>query len=155
MTGQILIGIVLGPSVIGLLDRHTIEGLHPITHFALGLIAVQVGSHLNLSRLSGARKRLLYLILAEATITPLLVLVTLKVTNELELTDATWQLVLLLAMMAVSTAPATVLALVKETRSKGVFVKTLVAAVALNNIACIAMFEVAHAAARASFGGWR
>ena len=36
------------------------------------------------------------------------------------------------------------LAIVKETRSKGVYVRTLVAAVALNNIACIAAFEMAR-----------
>ena len=35
----------------------------------------------------------------------------------------------------------------RETRSRGVFVKTLIAAVALNNIACLFLFEVARSAA--------
>ena len=51
----------------------------------------------------------------------------------------------MLAAVAIATAPATTVAVVKETRSKGVFVKTLVAAVALNNMACIVLFEVARA----------
>ena len=64
--------------------------------------------------------------------------------------DVAWTTGLLLATIAISTAPATILAIVKETRSKGVFVKTLVAAVALNNIACILLFELAHSASLAS-----
>ncbi|MEM7516779.1 MAG: PTS sugar transporter subunit IIA, partial [Planctomycetota bacterium] len=48
--------------------------------------------------------------------------------------------------------PATIIALVKETHSKGVFVKTLVAAVALNNLACLTIFEAAFAAAKAAIG---
>jgi PTS system fructose-specific IIC component len=51
--------------------------------------------------------------------------------------------------MAVSTAPATVVALIKETRAKGVFVKTLIAAVAFNNISCIVLFSFARSIAAA------
>jgi mannitol/fructose-specific phosphotransferase system IIA component (Ntr-type) len=53
----------------------------------------------------------------------------------------------LLAAIAVSTAPATVVALIKENRARGVFVKTLSAAVALNNIACIVLFAIARTVA--------
>jgi mannitol/fructose-specific phosphotransferase system IIA component (Ntr-type)/Kef-type K+ transport system membrane component KefB len=55
-------------------------------------------------------------------------------------------LAVLLGTLAVSTAPATVVVLVRETRARGVFVKTLIAAVALNNMACLFLFEVARAA---------
>jgi PTS system fructose-specific IIC component len=52
---------------------------------------------------------------------------------------------LLFGAVSIATAPATIVALVRETRSKGVFVKTLIAAVALNNTACIVVFEVCRA----------
>ncbi|MCP4037699.1 MAG: hypothetical protein GY733_12235, partial [bacterium] len=52
----------------------------------------------------------------------------------------------LFAALAVSTARATIVALVRETRATGVFVKTVVAAVAINNMACIFLFEVARGA---------
>jgi PTS system fructose-specific IIC component len=147
VTGQILVGILMGPSVLEVFDRPTLEGLHPVTHFALGLIAVMVGSHLSFTRLRNATKRLARLLLLEATLTPGLVMLAARAVP-----GTTWELSVLLAAMAVSTAPATILAVVKETRSKGVYVKTLVAAVALNNMACICLFEVAHTAARASHG---
>lgn len=146
VTGQILAGILMGPSVVEVFDHETLEGLLPLTHFALGLIAVTVGNHLNYYRLRNARRRLGWLLLMEVTVTPALVLLVVLLG-----TDRGWQLGVLLAAMAISTAPATIIALVKEGRAKGVFVKTLVAAVALNNMACICMFEIAHAASRVSY----
>jgi len=145
VTGQILVGVALGPSVIGVFDVDSIHGLHPITDFALGLIAVKVGNHLNVRKLRNAGKRLVWLVALEATVTPGLVLAAITL---VPIEGATIEIGLLLAAMAVSTAPATIVALVGETRARGVFVKTLVAAVALNNIACIALFDTAHTAAR-------
>lgn len=142
VTGQILAGILLGPAVLDLFDAEVAHGLQPLTHFALGLIAVAVGNHLNLRRLRNAGKRLGLLVTLEATLTPTLVCGALLAGG----TD--WPLALLLGAMAISTAPATIVALVKETRSRGVMVKTLVAAVALNNLACIALFELARSISR-------
>ena len=147
VTGQILAGVLMGHAGLGLFDANALDGLEPLTHLALGLIAVTVGAHLNIQRLRNAGKRLVYLLLAESIVTPLAVFSALYF-----LPGSSPQLALLLAAIAIATAPATILAVVKETRSKGVFVKTLVAAVALNNMACIVLFEVARSAG-ASLGG--
>jgi len=141
VTGQIVAGIVLGPSVLHVLGHEAAEGLQPIVHFALGLIAVDVGTHLHLRRLRNAFRRLGLLLAAEVTITPLLVYMALVFGGRQD-----WTLGIMFGTLAISTAPATVLTIVKETRSKGVYVRTLVAAVALNNIACIALFEMAYSA---------
>ncbi len=147
VTGQILAGVLMGHAGLGLFDANALVGLEPLTHLALGLIAVTVGAHLNVQRLRNAGKRLVYLLLAESIVTPLAVFAALYF-----LPGSSPQLALLLAAIAIATAPATIVAVVKETRSKGVFVKTLVAAVALNNMACIVLFEVARSVG-ASLGG--
>jgi len=139
VTGQILAGVAIGRVGLDLFGEKALHGLQPLTHVALGLIAVTVGAHLNLQRLRNAGRRLFLLLLTEATITPLLVFLGIWATGIGSLTMA-----LLLAAVAVETAPATTIALVRETRSKGVFVKTLVAAVALNSMACIVLFEIAR-----------
>jgi len=144
VTGQILAGILLVQ--FGVFSGDDAHRLEPLIDFALGLMAVAVGSHLHFGRLKVARRRLVAQLVLEASITPLLVFSLVML-----LPNSSWQVAALLATIAVATAPATILALVKETRAKGVFVKTLVASVALNNLACICLFEVAHAAAAASF----
>ncbi|MCP4006953.1 MAG: hypothetical protein GY725_22465, partial [bacterium] len=141
ISGQIVAGVLLGQAGLGLFEREAVEALQPLTHFALALIGVTVGAHLNLARLRNAGKRLFYLLIAEATITPVLVGGVLYGLGDLSLTTG-----MLFAALAVSTAPATIVALVRETRATGVFVKTVIAAVAINNMACIFLFEVARGA---------
>ncbi|MEK7795713.1 MAG: PTS sugar transporter subunit IIA, partial [Candidatus Hydrogenedentota bacterium] len=48
---------------------------------------------------------------------------------------------LMAACLSVETAPATTLAIVRESRAKGPFVKTLLGVVSLDSIACILLFE--------------
>jgi len=142
VTGQIVAGILLALTLFTSADAHRLE---PIIDFALGLMAVAVGSHLQFGRLKVARRRLVAQVVLEATVTPAIVF-----TLVMLVPNSTWQVAALLASIAIATAPATTLALVKETRAKGVFVKTLVASVALNNLACICVFEMAHAITAAS-----
>jgi len=139
ITGQILGGALIGRSGFDLFGDDALSALQPLTHLALGLIAITVGAHLNIRRLRNAGKRLGFLMLTEATVTPLIVYATLRY-----VADAPLEVALLFATISIATAPATIVALVRETRSKGVFVKTLLAAVALNNVACIFLFELAR-----------
>ena len=143
VTGQILAGVLMGESVLKLLTAERLHSLDALVKFALGLMAVAVGSHLNFKRLRPARRRLFWLLLLEATLTPALVYC-----GVIAFSQTTWYTAILLAAIAISTAPATVLALVKETGSKGSFVMTLLAGVALNNLVCIVFFEIARTIAR-------
>ncbi len=145
VTGQIVAGILLGPSVLGLLDHEVARGLTPVVNFALGLIAMAVGSHLHIYRLEKALRRLGWLLVFEMLVPPLLVYAAVRLVG-----GGNWVFGLLLGTLAISTAPATIVALVKESRSRGLFVSTLMAAVALNNIACITLFELAYTAVVAS-----
>ncbi|MEZ6124126.1 MAG: cation:proton antiporter [Planctomycetaceae bacterium] len=139
VTGQIIAGVIMGATVMTSKNLHALK---PLVDFSLGLMAVAVGSHLNFRRLSVARFRLLWLLLLEATLTPLFVF-----TGLWFFSDNGWVTSLLLATVAISTAPATILAIVKDTASRGAFVTTLIAAVALNNLACIILFEIARTVA--------
>jgi Kef-type K+ transport system membrane component KefB/mannitol/fructose-specific phosphotransferase system IIA component (Ntr-type) len=144
ITGQILVGVVLGKAGFDLFTEESLHALRPITDFALGLMAVTVGAHLNIRRLRNAGRRLFLLLITEATVVPLMVFLAIwGVARE------SYGLAALFAASAIATAPATIVALVSEQHAKGTFVKTLVAAVALNNMACIFLFEVARASFRA------
>lgn len=147
VTGQILAGALMGEAGLRLFDPHALTGLAPLTHLALGLIAVTVGAHLNVPRLRNAGRRLSLLLLIDSTLTPLVVYFGLTV-----LADAPRPLALLLAAVATASAPATIISVIRESRAKGVFVKTLIAALALNDMAAIVLFEVARALGTTSWG---
>ena len=146
ITGQILAGVLLGGAGLHVFDKHVVEGLAPVTDFALGLMGVTIGAHLSIRRLRNAGMRLGILVVLELLLVPGLVLVGLLATG------IRWSEGLLFGTVAISTAPATIIAIVRETRSKGVFTKTLVAAVALNNISCIVLFELARVALHIDMG---
>jgi Kef-type K+ transport system membrane component KefB/mannitol/fructose-specific phosphotransferase system IIA component len=137
ITGQIIGGVAMGGVGLRIFSEDSLAGLEPLTDIALSLIAVTVGAHLHVGRLANAVRRLSFLLLAESTITPLLVFAVIY-----GIAGTSIELAMLIGAVSIATAPATTVALVRETRSKGVFVKTLIAAVALNNTACIVVFEI-------------
>lgn len=143
VTGQIIVGMLLGPSVANVLGHAEARQLETIVDFALGLMAVAVGSNLRLRQLTHAKRRLGLLLLCESTLTPVLVYLACRI-----LVGASAPVAVLLAVISISTAPATILAIARESRARGVFTKTLLVAVALNNLACITLFELARGTAR-------
>ena len=51
ITGQILAGVAMGPALLDVFGEEDLLAMRPMTHFALGLMAVTVGGHLNVRRL--------------------------------------------------------------------------------------------------------
>ncbi|MHC4262023.1 MAG: cation:proton antiporter, partial [Planctomycetota bacterium] len=156
VTGQILAGFLAGGFGLHLVDgKAALTILQPLNEFALALIAVAVGSHLNLRRLRNAGARLTLLLLGELTVLPLVVFAALYLGTDLGRGEIALGATLagLMAALAIETSPATTLALVKEARARGVLTKTLLASVALSNIACILVFELVQSAAGGSAEG--
>lgn len=140
VAGNILAGVALGPSLLGVFAEDTAIELDPVTNFIMGLITLIIGAHLNLRRIRSALRRILSIVLVEVTLTFGLVLAGAYWLG------TGWQTAILLAAIATATAPGTVLAVIKEERAKGLMVKTLLAGVALNNMLCILLFSIATAA---------
>ncbi len=145
VTGQIAVGVLLGPAVVGLFPHSLPSNFRGLTEFALALISVSAGTHLNFRRLRNAGKRLGFVVGFDAITTASVVFLAAFYIGKVP-----WPLALILATIAIETSPGTVLSVVNETRSEGTFVKTLVAAVALSDVACIVGFELAHSAGQAA-----
>ena len=139
VTGNLLAGVLIGPSAIGLLsDASLIDHGRPLSAYAMGLIAVRVGGHLSYRRIHNALRRIVAISLAEVIGAVVLVSLAARALG------FEWPWAVLLGTIAAATAPATTVALIRETRSKGPFVKTLLSVVAVDNILCIALFAFAH-----------
>ena len=135
ITGNILAGIIIGPPCLNLFSQTEVtDAFMPLSTFAMALITVSVGSHLSYRRIHNAMRRIVFIALGEAL--GALTLVTLLA----HLAGLDWPSAFVLGCLAVATAPATTLALVREQRAKGPFVKTLFSVVALDNMLCIMLF---------------
>ncbi len=152
VTGFILAGVVLGPSGFGLITIDSVG--HKLDHFtemALMLIAFGIGEHIELRRLGSIAKDVSYISVTQAVATFLIVTVSILITTFL--VNGIWsglqdQLVLslLLGAVAVATAPAAVLHVVRETGARGILTSTLMAVVAVDDGLAIMFFGIAIAA---------
>jgi mannitol/fructose-specific phosphotransferase system IIA component (Ntr-type)/uncharacterized membrane protein YadS len=135
VTGNILGGVIVGPACLGLIGTHEqLHDLEPLSTFAMSLVAVSIGGHLSYRRIHNSLKRIVSSSMLEVGFTFFSVLVAAR------LFKMDWPITLLLSAISASTAPATTIALIREVRAKGPFVKTLISVVALNNIICILLF---------------
>lgn len=141
ITGNILAGVILGPYALGRWlgitgGETTIESFQPISTFAMGLISVAIGGHLSYRRIHNALVRIVLIALFEVTLAVVLVVLAFRYF------DTDWPTALLLGALSAATAPATIVAIIRENRAKGSLVKTLLSVVAIDNILAIALFAV-------------
>ena len=135
VTGNILGGVVVGPACLGLIGTHEqLVSLQPLSTFAMSLVAVSIGGHLSYRRIHNSLRRIISISLLEVGCCVITVIAAAR------LVGMDWPTTCLLGGISASTAPATTIALIREMRAKGPFVKTLISAVALNNILCILLF---------------
>jgi Kef-type K+ transport system membrane component KefB len=136
ITGNILAGAALGLTLLSGTDAAQI--LQPLSTFAFCLIAVAAGGHFSYRRLHNALRRVLTIAGCEALGAFMLVYLALTTFG------ADWKIALILACLAVETAPATTVAIIRENHAKGPFVKTLLASVSVDSIVCILLFAFVH-----------
>ncbi|MEA1973823.1 MAG: cation:proton antiporter, partial [Candidatus Cloacimonadota bacterium] len=137
ITGQIFGGIVIGHYVLNVFSDANFEGFIPFTKFALGIIGLTIGSHFDLQKLHNSTGRILSIAFADVLIVPVLSFTFLKF-----VVNVNTDIALIVAAISTATAPGTIIHVVKEFRAKGIFSKTLLATVALNNIYTIVIFFI-------------
>ncbi len=135
ITGYIAAGIIIGNPVLKLISKQGFEGFQVINLLALGLMSITIGSHLNFHKLKISGKRVLAVFLGESFFAFSLVFLALYFGAAQPILIS-----LLIASISIATAPAATVAVVKETRSKGLLVNTMMPVVAMNNVFCILVF---------------
>lgn len=137
VTAQILGGVILGRYVLNIFQEEAFEAFVPITNFALGFIGLTIGSHMDFQKLRNAGKRISFIAVTDVLITPVIVFLAL-----FHIAHLSFEVSLLVAAISITTAPGSTLHIVREIRAKGIFTKTVLAVVALNNIFTILIFYV-------------
>jgi Kef-type K+ transport system membrane component KefB/predicted transcriptional regulator len=144
VTGYLLAGLVLGPSLASILHLtplipgDQLQRLDFLTSLGLSLIMFSVGSHFSLHALRKYGHRLLVASLLEAGITFLLVF------SAVVLLGAGVLPALFLGIMALNTAPGATQMVMRELRSEGELSELALILIGLNNLLGISLFVVAY-----------
>ena len=154
VTAYLFVGILLGsplmarlgsPGPVGAIaqaetpsqnDASHREPFEPLTKLAISLVLFNLGCQFPLARARKILRRVLRLSAGEMTVTFALVLVGLIALGQ------SWQGALLLAALALATAPATTILVLKETEAEGPLTEYTNSLVAINNLVAIVLFEV-------------
>jgi Kef-type K+ transport system membrane component KefB len=128
--------------------------LEPVSSLAIALVLFNMGCHFPLSSFQRIFKRLLPISLGELSATMLLVSggMTLLALF-LQDTWLNWQSAILFGALALATAPATTVLVLKENRSEGPLTEFATGLVALNNLASIVIFEMLFVLVQSTRGG--
>lgn len=146
VTGFIVAGLALGPSCFGVISMESLGNrLEHFTQIALMLIAFGIGEHIELRRLTGIGRDVGYISVVQALAAFVLVAAGVYVTSWLIGGESfsplnAFILSVLLGAVAVATAPAALLHVVREMGARGVLTSTLMAVVAVDDGIAIMIF---------------
>ena len=146
VTGYLLAGLLLGPSVLGILSEDFLTAVSVISDAALGFIAFSIGNEFKISYF----KRVGVTPIVIATLESLFAVVFVAAALLIAGFEASFSLVL--ASIAAATAPAATIMVIKQYRAKGPVTETLLSVVALDDATALIMYSVAIAVAKALTG---
>ena len=160
ITGYIVVGLILSPSVINLVPRETIDSMGIITSIALGIIAYAIGGSLRIESVRKLGRCIAWVTIFQAMAAWLIVTlgVVLLAPHILGVTQATvlhyyFPLAFVLGAIACATDPATILAITHEYRAKGPLTTTLLALVAIDDAVAVIAFAIAMGIAQSLASG--
>ncbi|MCR5686163.1 MAG: cation:proton antiporter [Lachnospiraceae bacterium] len=148
VTAYIVVGVLFGPYVLNLVPDEIVSGSAFLPDIALAFIAFSTGEFFKLSALRKNGSKVVAITLSEALLVAVLVFVVTFFILRLETV-----LCIVLAALSTSTAPASTMMTIRQTRAKGDFVDTLLQVMALDNMVAIVAFSVAISVAAASLSG--
>jgi len=142
LIGYMILGVILGPSILNLISEPTMEHLSFITEVALGFVAFSIGAELNLSSLRRLGMGIISIIFAESFAAFFVV------TAAVYLLTHDLPLALVFGAMAPASAPAGTVAVIQEYKAKGSLTKALYAVVGFDDGLAIIIFGFAAAFAK-------
>lgn len=148
VTGYILVGILIGPDVLGLITSQFVIHMDFVSDIALACIAFGVGKYFKLEELRKTGKEIFLITLAESFIAGIFVtLFTYCIFR------TSWDFSLLLGAVATATAPASTIMTIKQYHARGEFVRLLLQIVALDDAVCLLAFSFASAIVSSNVNG--
>lgn len=149
VTGYLVGGLIIGPSLIGIVGENELASLTIISNVALGFIAFSIGNEFKISYFKQVGPRPIIIAFVEAFFAVVFVFIAIIIyfiiTRQLNITN--FRFALVLSAIAAATAPAATFMVVKQYKAKGDLTDTLLSVVAIDDSAAIILFGLCVAAA--------
>ncbi len=148
ITGYIIVGIILGPSVAGVVPSPVIADLSILTDITLAVVAYLIGGSLRLDSLRGLGRSVLWItplqsLGAWALVTAVLAPAILWIVPDAPFWELAFPMALIVGAISSATAPAATMAIIRELRARGPLTTTLLAVVALDDGIAVIAFSLA------------
>ena len=148
VTAYIVCGILIGPFCLDLIPSEMVEGTEFLADIALAFIAFSTGEFFRFSKLKKNTGKVIVITLAESLLASLVVFLLTYWVLRLNLAFS-----VVLAALASATAPASTMMTIRQTKSKGDFVDTLLQVVAYDDIVALLAYSTAISIAVSSISG--
>ncbi len=149
ITGYLVAGIVMGPTVSGLLPEEAVADANElVTPIGLGIIAYLIGGSLSIAGLRESGRSIPAIVVLEGLFACVFVVLLMTLAGPLLLDEPEFDtenfvtMGILAGAISLATAPAATLALIEEAGARGRLVRTLLAVVAIDDGLAIIAFAV-------------
>ena len=146
VTGYLVAGLLIGPSVLGLLSSDFLEAVSIISKVALGFIAFSIGNEFKLTYFKQVGVSPVVIACLESLFAVVFVFLGLLISGQ----EVAFSLVL--GAIAAATAPAATIMVIKQYRARGPVTQTLLSVVAIDDATALILFSVSVAIAQAVMG---
>ena len=147
VTGYLIAGLLIGPSVLGIIPADTIESFTILSDVALGFIAFSIGNEFKISYFKRVGSTPIVIAIFESLFAVIFVVIALLVTGH----DLSFSLVL--GAIAAATAPAATIMVIRQYKAKGPMTETLLSVVAIDDATALFYFSICVAIANSLSGG--
>jgi Kef-type K+ transport system membrane component KefB/predicted transcriptional regulator len=155
VVGYIVIGVILGGSVLKVIGTELVLSLSPLNMFALGIIGFTIGGELRLDIFKRYGKQFIIILVSEGVFAFLAVslLTTLGTYYFTHNPNRSIALGVLLGAISSATAPAATVDVLWEYKTRGILTKTILAIVALDDGLALLLYGFAGSLAAVLLGG--
>ena len=147
VTGYLVAGLLIGPSVFGLLSTDFLDTINIISTVALGFIAFSIGNEFKISYFKRVGVAPIVIACMESLFAVVFVVLGLIISGQ----NVSFSLVL--GAIAAATAPAATIMVIKQYRAKGPVTETLLSVVAIDDATALILFSLSVAIAQALTNG--
>ncbi len=148
VTAYIAAGIILGPYCLDFIPSNIISGMEFLADIALAFVAFSTGQFISIESLKENGPKVVVITLIQSAVSAVCVFLAMN-----RVLGLSMELSLIMGSLAPAVSPTSIIMVIRQTRSKGDFVETLLEVLAFSNIVSLLTYSIATSAAAAMLSG--